>query len=62
VITRDNEAILYVHVLKALYGMLVSAMLFYKKLKNDLIGCGFKVNPYDPCVANKMVRGRQMTV
>jgi hypothetical protein len=62
VVTRDNEAVLYVHVLKALYGMLVSAMLFYKKLNNDLIEYGFKVNPYDPCVANKIVRGRQMTV
>ena len=62
VVTRDNEAVLYVHVLKALYGMLVSAMLFYKKLKNDLIGYGFKMNAYDPCVANKIVRGRQMTV
>ena len=62
VVTRDNEAVLYVHVLKALHGMLVSAMLFYKKLKNDLIGYGFKMNAYDPCVANKIVRGRQMTV
>ena len=23
---------------------------------------GFVVNPYDPCVANKMVNGSQMTV
>ena len=23
---------------------------------------GFKVNPYNPCVANKMVNGEQMTV
>ena len=23
---------------------------------------GFEVNPYDPCVANKMVNGHQMTV
>jgi len=51
VVTRDNEAVLYVHVLKALYGMLVSAMLFYKKRKNDLMD-----------IANKIVRGRQMTV
>jgi len=54
VVTRENEAVLHVLVLKALYGMLVSAMLFYKKLK--------KVNPYDPCFANKIVRDRQVTV
>jgi hypothetical protein len=58
VVTRENEAVLYVHVRMALYGMLVSAMLFYKKLKNDLIGYGFKVNLYGPCVANKIVRGK----
>ena len=23
---------------------------------------GFEVNPYDPCVANKMINGSQMTV
>jgi len=39
--------------------MLVSAMLFYKKLKNDLIGYGLKVNSYDPCVANKIVSKSQ---
>jgi hypothetical protein len=41
---------------------MVSAMLFYKKLKNDLIEIGFELNPYDPCVANKIVNGSQMTV
>ena len=28
----------------------------------DLEGYGFVVNPYNPCVANKMVNGKQMTV
>jgi hypothetical protein len=37
-------------------------MLFYKKLVGDLIGLGFELNPYDPCVANKMVNGHQLTV
>ena len=23
---------------------------------------GFKINPYDPCVANKMIGGKQLTV
>jgi len=42
--------------------MLAAALLWYKKLKKDLEGIGFKFNPYDPCVANKEVRGTQMTV
>ena len=57
-----GQKVLYVHILKAIYGMLVSATLFYKKLLADLVGHGFDINPYDPCVANKMVKGKQLTV
>ena len=42
--------------------MLVSAMLFYCKLTKALLSYGFELNPYDPCVANKMVNGEQLTV
>ena len=62
VVIESNTPVLYVHLTKALYGMLVSAMLFYKKLKQDLLNYGFKINPYDPCVANKTVNGKQLTV
>jgi hypothetical protein len=51
-----------VHITKAIYGLLVSAMLFYRRLVKDLETYGFEVNPYDPCVANKIVGGTQMTV
>ena len=50
------------HIIKALYGLLISAMLFYNKLKTDLIKNGFLLNSYDPCVANKMVNGNKFTV
>ena len=53
---------LYVRSSKALYGMLRAALLFYKKLRNDLEGMGFVINPYDPCVANKLVNGVYCTV
>jgi len=62
VVSENNRQVLYVHIIKALYGLMVSAMLFYNKLKNDLIKIGFKLNSYDPCVANKMVNGNQLTV
>ena len=48
--------------LKALYGLPRSALLFYKKLRGDLEDVRFEVNPYDPCVANKTINGSQMTV
>ena len=62
VTTSKNEKILYVKMLKAIYGLLRSALLFYLKLVRDLKEYGFKLNPYDPCVANKMINGKQMAV
>jgi hypothetical protein len=37
-------------------------LLFYQKLVGDLEKKRFILNPYDPCVANKIVNGKQMTV
>jgi hypothetical protein len=42
--------------------MMKSALLFYRKLVSELKEMGFEINPYDPCVANKMVNGTQMTI
>ena len=42
--------------------MLRTALLFYKRLRKDLENIGFKINPYDSCVANMMVNGTQCTV
>ena len=46
--------LLHVKLQKALYGLLKSVLLFYQKLWSDLYGKGFKINPYDPCVTNKI--------
>lgn len=59
---KNGKRMLYVEMQKALYGMLKSALLFYLKLLGDLTKAGFELNPYDPCVANKMVGGKQLTV
>jgi hypothetical protein len=62
-VNRKGEIVLYVKLLNALYGILKAALLFYKKLiKEDLMEIGFKLNPYDPCVADKMSKGKQMTL
>ena len=62
VVYERGEKVIYVSLLKALYGTLVAALLFYKKLRKDLESIGFKVNPYDSCVANRVVNGKQHTV
>jgi hypothetical protein len=54
----DNKPVLYVKLQKALYGCLRSALLFYQKLLKDLEDNGFKLNPYDPCVANEVIKGK----
>jgi hypothetical protein len=61
-IDRKVKAILYVKMQKAIYGLQRSALLFYRKLVADLESTGFVINPYDPCVANKVINGEQMTV
>ena len=46
----------------ALYGTMVASLLYYCKFTKSLTDVGFKINPYDPCVANKMINGQQMTI
>jgi hypothetical protein len=41
---------------------MVALLLYYKKFVKSLKSKGFKLNPYDPCVANKQVNGEQVTV
>ena len=62
VVFESGKKVIYLQVLRALYGMLVAAILWYQKLRKDLESIGFKINPYDPCVANQMVKGKQHTV
>ena len=52
---RKSTHILYVRLKKALYGLLSFSLLFYRKLRGELEAYGFKINPYDPCIGNKMV-------
>jgi hypothetical protein len=42
--------------------MMKSALLFYRKLVSEPQEMGFEINPYDPCVVNKMVNRTQMTI
>ena len=57
-----GKSLLYVKICKALYRILRSDLLFYRNLVKDLEEYGFEINLYNPCAANKMMNGRQMTV
>ena len=62
VVIEKGKMVLYVKLLKALYGCLRSALLFYKKLLADLEPRGFDLNPYDPCVINNKTKGEKITI
>ena len=40
----------------------MSGLLFHKKFRKSAEAIGCKVNPCDPCVANKMINGKQHTM
>ena len=62
-VTYENgQKVLYVEVLRAIYGMLIASMLWFKKFRDDLNKLGFSFNAYDPCVGNRTIYGNQQTV
>ena len=46
----------------AIYGTMVAGLLYYLKFSSSLEKRGFKMNPYDPCVWNKTIKGKQITI
>ena len=62
--TTDKKGVkkLVVKCQNALYGTMVASLLYYRKFVKSLTDVGFVLNPYDPCVANKMIGGHQMTI
>ncbi len=52
-VNAKGKSVLYVQLEKAVYGMMKSALLFYRKLVADLTSLGFEINPYDPALPTK---------
>jgi hypothetical protein len=59
---ENGKKVLYLRILKALYGCIESALLWYSLYVSTLKGMGFVINPYGRCVANAMIDGKQCTV
>ena len=53
---------LYAWLVKAVYGSVLAAIIFYNKLSKHFIEHGFVMNKYDLCTFNTMVNGEQLTV
>ena len=45
----------------AIYGTMVASLLYYKKICKTITHLGFKINPYDPCVASLNIDDNQQT-
>ena len=59
---KAGQKVLLVQCLNAVYGTMVAALLYYKKLVKSLMKQGYKINPYNGCVANKVVKGKQVII
>ena len=58
-----GQHVIYTCLNKALYGTLQATMLFWKELTQFVtVDLGFTINPYDPCIANKTIDGKQCTI
>ena len=59
---RMKKHTLYVKVLKAIYGLIESALIRYDVYTEVLVDMDFVLNPYDKCISNKMIQGDQCTI
>ena len=58
----EKNKVLHLKIVKALYGCVESALLWYQLFSSELTKIGFTINDYDKCVANKMIDGKQCTI
>ena len=62
VVYEGKTKVLYVRCNKAIYGCVVSGVLWYELFSNTLEQHGFVTNPYDFCIANATIEGTQCTI
>ena len=55
---ENGKKVIYVQLVKALYGCVESVLLWYELYSTTLQKMGFEINPYDKCIANKMINGK----
>ena len=59
---EKGKKLLYVLILKAIYRMIESALLWYYLFATTLLDLGFKINRYEQCIANKVMDEKQCTI
>jgi hypothetical protein len=61
-VDKKGDKVLLVKCLNAIYGTMVARLLYYCKFADSLGHKKFIKNPYDPCVWNKIIDGKQCTI
>ena len=59
---EKGKKVLYVLILKLIYGMIESALLWYDFFSTTLSCLGFKINLYKLCITTKVIDERQCTI
>ena len=59
---KNGNTVIYLRILKAMYGCIESSLLWYELYENNLKELGFIINPYDQCFANKIIYGKECTI
>ena len=62
VVIKKGVKVIYLEILRAIYGMLEASLLWYRKFRSDLETIGFEFNVYDPCVAQRSKGKHQHTI
>ena len=62
VVYEHGVKVLYLEILRAIYGVLIESLLWYCKLRNNLEEKDFEFNPYNACVANRIFGKYQQTI
>ena len=59
IMRSKGKPLLYAQMKNALYGILCSVLLFYRKLVKYIEVYGFHINPYNPCLKKKMINNKR---
>ena len=62
IVNTKSDKIIYIKFLKAMYGTLKALLLWYTLFADTLKDESFTVNPYNNCIANKIINGHQFTI
>ena len=63
VVFENGKKVLYLQLWRPLYGHLLASLFWYIDFRGSLENeQHFVFNPYDPCVANRIVEGKQHTI